>query len=262
MDNSDIQAKYNDYAEKWSQRIRKQSKTQAEGANPVHIYLEKPAMYSLLPDLNGKRVLCIGCGSGEECDYLTSLGAQVIGIDLSDKLIEIAKSSYPNLEFHTMDMENMTLEDNSFDFAYSSYTMHYVKDWRKTLGEVKRLLKKDGAYQFSTHHPIKWSGEKIREKDKKTFLLGYEMFADNQNFKVYGDYLNTRMINDVWFGDFEVTYFHKSLSEILKEIREVGFTLANFVEPSAIDKAKEEYRQFWEVHTKIPHCMIFVLRKE
>ena len=52
-----------------------------------HEYLEKPAMYSLLPKLKNKKVLCIGCGVGEECEYLRKKGADVIGIDLSIFLI-------------------------------------------------------------------------------------------------------------------------------------------------------------------------------
>lgn len=55
---------YNEKANEWAERLR-------TGKNIAHEYLEKPAMYEKLPGLKSKRVLCVGCGSGEECDYLS-----------------------------------------------------------------------------------------------------------------------------------------------------------------------------------------------
>ncbi|MEI8143741.1 MAG: hypothetical protein WCG48_03970 [Candidatus Berkelbacteria bacterium] len=49
-----------------------------------HKFIEKPEMYRILPDLSGKKVLCIGVGMGDEAEYLRNLGAEVIGIDLSE----------------------------------------------------------------------------------------------------------------------------------------------------------------------------------
>ncbi|MDI6740511.1 MAG: hypothetical protein QME74_09130, partial [Candidatus Edwardsbacteria bacterium] len=39
-----------------------------------HSHLEKPAMYRLLGSVRGKRVLCLGCGAGEECAHISSRG--------------------------------------------------------------------------------------------------------------------------------------------------------------------------------------------
>ena len=78
------------------------------GKNFAHMYLEKPAMYKKLPNLKNKTVLCIGCGSGEECEHLLSLKPKrIIGIDLSKELIAIARESYPDIEFRVMDMTKM-----------------------------------------------------------------------------------------------------------------------------------------------------------
>ena len=84
---------YDDYAKKWADKLR-------SGQNFAHKYLEKPAMYSKLPDLKGKSAICIGCGTGEECEHLKSLGAdKVVGIDISQGLIDVAKQSFPQIEF-------------------------------------------------------------------------------------------------------------------------------------------------------------------
>lgn len=99
---------YNNYAKKWAERLR-------GGKNIAHKYLEKPAMYGKLPNLANKSVLCIGCGTGEECDYISKQGAKkVVGIDISDGLIEFAQKSYPKINFYVMDMEKIDFPDFIF----------------------------------------------------------------------------------------------------------------------------------------------------
>lgn len=61
--------------------------------------------------------------------------------------------------------------------------------------------------------------------------------------------------------DFEVSYYHKSLSSIIKDIIKSKFEIIDFIEPKSIDAAKEEEVVFWEIHQKIPLFMIFELRK-
>ena len=68
-----------------------------------HKYVEKPAMHLLLPDVKGKSVLCIGCGTGEEVNYLNNLEAEVIGIDISEGMLSVAKNNFPNLKSLSLD---------------------------------------------------------------------------------------------------------------------------------------------------------------
>ncbi len=81
-------------------------------ASVYHAYYEKPAMYALLPDLKGKTVLSVGCGSGEDSIYLKRHGAaKSVGIDITGELIAVAKDSYPECEFHVMNMEKLDFPD-------------------------------------------------------------------------------------------------------------------------------------------------------
>ena len=246
---------YNDYAEQWAARMR-------SGENIAHEYLEKPAMYQRLPDLKGKGVLAIGCGTGEECAHLKSLGAnRVVGIDVSEGLIEYAKKSYPDIEFHTMDMEQITL-DEKFDFVYSSLVMHYVESWKKTLNSISSVMKEDSIFLFSTHHPVTWGAERTRTENERASLLGYKKLMKNKECEITGDYLNTRKINDVWFGNFDVSYYHRSLEKIIADILQSGFQIVDFAEPKAVPNAKEKNSIFYEIHDKIPLFMIFALQKK
>jgi len=247
---------YSNYAEQWAQRMR-------SGENKAHEYLEKPAMYGKLPDLTGLNVLCIGCGTGEECEHLKSLGAKrVVGIDISEGLIEYAKKSYRDLEFYVMDMENLDFLPESFDFVYSSLVMHYVDSWSNTLESISRILKKGGNFLFSTHHPVWWGAERNRTEKERTSILGYKKIKETKSCEIFGDYLNTRKIDDVWFGDFKVSYVHRPMQDILKDILKSNFELVDYLEPKAVDKCKNIDLVFWEIHQKIPIFIIFELKKK
>lgn len=247
---------YNNYAKQWAQRMR-------SGKNKAHEYVEKPAMYGKLPDLAGLSVLCIGCGTGEECEHLKSLGAKrVVGIDISEGLIEYAKKNYPDIEFHVMDMENLDFPVESFDFAYSSLTMHYVDSWGNTLDSISKILKKGSNFLFSTNHPVWWGAERKHADTKTTSILGYKKIKEPKSCEVFGDYLNTRKIDVTWYGDFKVSFVHRSMQEILKDILKSNFELVDYLEPKAIDACKDTEPVYWEVHQKIPIFMIFELKKK
>lgn len=247
---------YNEHAQQWAQRLR-------EGNNAAHRFLEKPAMFAKLPDLASARVLAIGCGSGEEIDMLRARGAQQIhGIDVSDGLIKIARESYPEATFEVRGMENLeAFSDESFDFVYSSLTMHYAEDWAPILREVHRLLTPGGRMLFSTHHPVKWGGAVDRSPAVDTFRMGYERPAGGVQPTVFGDYLGTRRISDTWFGSMAVEYYHRPLEAIFRDILSSGLSLLDYLEPRPIDEARTENPAFWEIHSRIPLFMIFELGK-
>ncbi len=245
---------YGEYAHKWADRQR-------SGENISHEYLEKPAMMAALPSLAGKKILCLGCGTGEECRRLKEQGAtDITGVDKEEELIKIAQATYPDIQFVAMPMEKLDFLEETFDIVYSSLVMHYSSDWAIPLTQVRNILKPEGIFLFSTHHPIWWSAEKSREKDNFFTRLGASKQGTDK-FEIWGDYLNQREITDTWFNEFEVKFFHKPLSEIINEIAISGFQIREFIEPKPIEAAKQKKYNFWAIHQKIPLFMIFKLQK-
>ena len=247
---------YNNYARKWAERMR-------SGKNSAHDLLEKPAMEKLLPDLRGKKILCVGCGSGEECGRLLELGAnEIVGVDVSDKLLEIARESYPGVKFIEADIETLDLESASIDLVYSSLVMHYMPDWTIALSNIRRILKPGAHFIFSTHHPLFNSLEKIKENDLSTRLYGVS-WKNNRLNRVYGDYYSPRLIEDVWFGgEFEVNYFHRPLENLIADILAADFRIAGFYEPRPVEAARNDDPDIYGVHTKLPLFLIFDLVKD
>lgn len=246
---------YNKMAANWT-------KSKRDNSNLYHTYLEKPAIYGKLPNLKGKTVLCLGCGSGEEAEYLRIYGAKkVVGIDISEKLIEIAKSSYLGIEFYVMDIEKLDFPAESFDFAFSSLTMHYLENWTKALRGIYKILKKNSLFLFSITSPFFSAMEKVDNENIKSRLVGYKDYKGSENYEVFGDYLGLykRQVNVA--PGMIISNYHRPLSVIIKEIRSTGFELLDIIEPKALPESKKQDHKFWAIHQKITEFMIFELRK-
>ena len=151
---------YNKYA-------KERHKSIIEGKMPSHRFVEKPMMKSMIPDLTSKKILMLGCGTAEEVELLKEFGAvdqNLIGIDISEKEIELAKEFYPNVEFIVGDMHNLPFKGETFDFIYSSLAVHYSAEPLKVYNEVHRVLKPGGLFLFSVGHPLRWASEKKRNR--------------------------------------------------------------------------------------------------
>lgn len=220
-------------------------------------------MYQLLPELAGKRVLSLGCGSGEDSHYLKTQGAsESIGIDLSSELIKIAQDSHTDCTFSVMDMEQLGFPDSSFDFAYSSLAIHYLEQWEKTFQEVYRVLKPNSYFLFSCAHPQR-TAMVITENNeaKKVTQLSVTKDRQQNTEEVIGDYLHRHPI-DTGLGEVgSVTTWHKPISEIVAEARQAGFFIDAIVEPQPLLKMGEIAPNNYKRLQLLPEFIIFKLWK-
>jgi ubiquinone/menaquinone biosynthesis C-methylase UbiE len=223
-----------------------------------HELLEKPAMYGLLPAVEGKRVLCVGSGYGEECARIAALGARhVVGIDFSPGNVQQARERHPSFEFHEMDMERISFETASFDIIFSSLALHYVCDWNATLTGMRRVLAPDGCIVISTHHPASWSALKEENDVTKRQLLGFEVDKGTGEVSLFGDYLNERPVTSKFAGTFEASFHHKTFSGMLREFRDAGLVVIDCTEPGPVPEAQTLDPQFWEFRSRFPLFILF-----
>ncbi|QIG47417.1 class I SAM-dependent methyltransferase [Nordella sp. HKS 07] len=118
---------------------------------------EWPAVKSLLPDLEGKRVVDLGCGFGWFARFARENGAaSVLGLDLSEKMIARARADTfdPTIQYRIADLERLDLPEASFDFAYSSLAFHYIEDFGRLTLSVFRALVSGARFVFTIEHPI------------------------------------------------------------------------------------------------------------
>ncbi len=106
----------------------------------------------ILEDFKDKKILDVGCGSGNLSFYLAHRGASVIGIDLSKNLIDycknIAKNQSINIEFKEMNAQIPEFNDETFDIVVGFRALHHLPNIKLFYRECKRLLKKKGFIAF------------------------------------------------------------------------------------------------------------------
>jgi len=234
-----------------------------QGKQAAHALLEKPAMFALLPPLEGKTVLCLGCGAGEECAALAMRGAvQVTGIDASHEQIAHAREQVPTGTFHVMNMEQLALPDHSFDFGYASLALHYLDDWTTALRELRRVLRPGAEFLCSVIHPAHWACTVQRSADGRdeSFMLGYSVRGAYEAGETFGDYFTARWIEDCWYGGFRVRYHYKPLTQMLGAFRTAGFGLLDCREPVPVEAARATHPVWYAIWSRIPQFLIFRLK--
>jgi len=106
-------------------------------------YYERPAMFSILENLNFKRVLDAGCAGGIYAEWFINRGADLVAIDLNQQMVEFTKQRINNRgKVYQADLNQPLdfLESNYFDLVMSSLTLHYLADWTKVFQELNRIL--------------------------------------------------------------------------------------------------------------------------
>lgn len=118
---------------------------------------EWPAIRQLLPPLDGRRVVDLGCGYGWFCRWAVEHGATfVLGVDLSERMLARARAdtSTGAISYERQDLDHVELPEARFDLAYSSLTVHYLLDLDTFFARVHAALAPGGAFVFSAEHPI------------------------------------------------------------------------------------------------------------
>ena len=118
---------------------------------------EWPALRAMLPGLQGKSVLDLGCGYGWFCRWAAEAGAaRVLGVDVSEKMLARASAmgEHPTVSYARLDLEQLALPPASYDLVYSSLAFHYVEGFDTLLAAIRQGLKPGGKLVFSIEHPI------------------------------------------------------------------------------------------------------------
>jgi ubiquinone/menaquinone biosynthesis C-methylase UbiE len=97
------------------------------------------------------RVLDVGCGSGWASRMLAQMAPNgfVVGIDISDEMIAVAKNSsagFTNVEFRVASAERLPFKDGEFSHAFSMESLYYYRDMSVALKEIRRVLKPGGVF--------------------------------------------------------------------------------------------------------------------
>lgn len=236
MDYTEAGKMWNENAEVWTELSRK-------GYDVYRDYLNSPAFFEMLPDINNKKGLDIGCGEGYNTRIASKNGGIMTGIDVSEIFIKYAKEHEQqenlDIDYYLSSASDLPFEDASFDFAMATMSFMDIPEQKTSIKEAYRVIKQGGFFQFSISHPC-------------FFTPKWKWITDNNGKRLgvlCGDYF--RKLNgevEEWIFSsapehitknmrkFKIPRFTMTLSEWMNCLIKTGFTIAELCEPYADDE--------------------------
>ncbi|MDI2588628.1 class I SAM-dependent methyltransferase [Psychrobacillus sp. NEAU-3TGS] len=208
-----------------------------EGAGEWHVLKE------LLPDLQNKSVLDLGCGFGWHCRYASDQQARsVIGVDISEKMLQQAREMTNDslISYINMPIEDIDFSDSQFDVVISSLAIHYIKSFEAFCKKVYDCLKPGGSFVFSVEHPIFTSRN---EQDWYYDDKGNRLHWAVDNYQSEG-------LRETSFLTEYVIKYHRTFSTYINDLITEGFNIRTVKEPipseemlNSIPEMKDELRR-------------------
>jgi ubiquinone/menaquinone biosynthesis C-methylase UbiE len=220
-------------------------------------YIIDPTILRIFGQVEGKQILDAGCGNGYLCRLLSKKGAKMVGVDLSEEAIQMAKTAESKtplgIQYHVGSLSDLSmLKNDEFDFVVSNIVLCDLPDLDRTFIEIRRVLKPNGKLVFTILHPC-FSSPPIRGWVRKP--LDSDRAEDWLHWKV--DRYFDRCIEEWQFGELPPLYgFHRTLSDYIQSLLNNGFTLTEFEEPVPQRKDVEEHYRQLNDGERIPWFLI------
>ncbi|MGB2694867.1 MAG: methyltransferase domain-containing protein [Dehalococcoidia bacterium] len=183
----------------------------------------------LLGDVAEVRALVLGCGGGQDCIVLAKQGAQVTGIDLSDRQIEYGRRLAERegvlvtlLQGNVAQLKG--IEDESQDLVVSLHALNYVEHVDRAFAEAYRVLRPDAPLVFSVHHPFDVC---LEDGPPYGVVKGY--WEREQDWQ--WDFPEAR-------SSARLRSWYRPVSEWLSLLADAGFRIERVLEPPPVDEGR------------------------
>ncbi len=217
-----------------------------------------PAMWKLIGDVDGLRVLDAGCGNGYFCRILAQRGAIVTGVDHSESLIVYCqkkeKEQKLGIIYFVSSLDSLPMiEDQSFDLIISNIVFIDVLPYKKALEELARVLKSSGRFLWSNLHPI------FARITNTMYRLPFDTVRNEERIGMLIDrYFDTGGTLISWGNMKPIWQFDRTLSEYSTALKQVGFVIREIVEPKPdINVIKNHPRELAFDADRIPYFIIY-----
>lgn len=194
--------------------------------------LEEPALYALLPELQGLDILDLGCGTGKFCRHAAVLAASVTGADISQKMLQEAtrQTSTANITYLCAPAEELTFAHHRFNLVVSSLALHYVANYQQVVKSVYQWLKPGGQFIFSVEHPMCTAMTSPQwQTDEAGNILHWPV--DN--------YQDESIRHTSWFVE-DVIKYHRTTATYVNTLIQAGFLIAGLHEPLPVKQYLEQ----------------------
>jgi ubiquinone/menaquinone biosynthesis C-methylase UbiE len=170
---------------------------------------------ALLP-APGRATLDLGCGEGRFARSLTAQGHDVIGVDVSPRLVRLARERDPTGTYVVASAEDLPFGDGAFDLVLAFNVLSCVADVARAVDEAARVLAGGGRLCLSIVHPMYTAGHR---EDGAWVIAGYAT-----------EHLHTEHVRR---GAAELTFadVHRPLGAYTDALERAGFEIEAVREP-------------------------------
>jgi SAM-dependent methyltransferase len=188
--------------------------------------MEIDAIARLLGPLKAKRVLELGCGTGDAAVRFALEGATVIGVDNAPEHIAAARAAAEaaevRLELHAGDLADLAfLRADSVDLAFSDGALAPIADLGRLFRQVQRVLRQGAPFVFSLPHPFALGAE-TESAPEGALPLGRTYLVRS--------YFDTAPI-DIGTDDEPYPVTRHPLGEVFTGLSRAGFRVDTLLEP-------------------------------
>jgi SAM-dependent methyltransferase len=108
-----------------------------------------------LPQCTSPRLLDVGCGHGYIHPELVRHGYQVVGLEVAEEVLPLAREANPAVTYLAYDGQTLPFDDASFDVVTAICVMHHVppQHWQGLAREMRRILRPGGVAAIFEHNP-------------------------------------------------------------------------------------------------------------
>jgi ubiquinone/menaquinone biosynthesis C-methylase UbiE len=115
---------------------------------------EQPIVEALVAGARRGRALDAACGTGRHAAHLAAAGYDVVGVDTTEAMLDVAHTKLPAVDFRRGRLEALPIDDASVDVVTCGLALEHVADLGVVMREFARVLKPGGLVVISDTHPI------------------------------------------------------------------------------------------------------------
>lgn len=207
----------------WDEVAEDYHKTVGDTGDSYHRNYVNPIIFDILGDVKGQSILDLACGQGYLSRILIKKGAKVTGVDISEKMLEIARASEASEPLgvqyiHCSSADMSDIANTSMDCVVSTFGFHDIKEIDQTIEECSRILKSGGKLVFALPHPFTYAS---RSQDEDGYFLKMRY------------YMSKRDIPHPKYKETGVMAYHRPLTYYFEKAFSVGLKMVAFREITA-----------------------------
>jgi ubiquinone/menaquinone biosynthesis C-methylase UbiE len=233
----EVAAAWDRNADIWAEHVRK-------GRDEYRELYNTPAFLEFIGDLAGKVVLDAGCGEGYNARMLAQRGARMTGVDISKKMIELARDAESQeslgIRYEVGSYTDLSIfQADSFDAVVSFMALMDGPDFPRAMREILRVLKRRGMLAFSILHPCFLTKGMAFIRDGGSLKLTVSGYFDNSPWVEQWVFGTAKKAGET--RKFAIPRFDRTLSYYVNSIIDAGFKLEALNEPRPSEEACRQH---------------------